>query len=336
VPDVDGRCPACHETVPEEVLVCPHCGTGLRPTPRPVATIPPAAIAHHPLPTSALTSGDNATPLPPELARRFAKLQQWAEAVQPLGISLPVLPRWAEDTARRSSETERWSDVLRGVERLAHSKILVALEEWQKDVRTRLTRLEAYAVDSRLEREQMEDAIHLAKSGDISRALVAFEQVDRVVSLKERHLDTAREDLENVIALFRDMAALGLPIPQNPEELNRELERELRTGRLASLKQQLRALRTQALEGLKTQLPNFVGQYGDFLKDERRQGALVDDEVAELGRGARMFAQGRVEEALHRLRKLLQLHGSGSFRATRAKAPGGDRYASPTGSVQKA
>jgi len=259
----------------------------------------------------------------PDLARRFSKLQQWAELVEPLGITLPVLPRWAEEAARRASDHDRWADVLTGVERLAQNQILSALEEWQRDVRTRLTRLEAYAVDSRLERDQMDDALHFAKTGDISRALTAYQQVDRVITLKERHLDTAREDLESVISLLRDMAGVGLRVPSDPNELGQELERELRSGRLASLKQQLRVLRAQAMEEIQRELPGFVSRYGDFLQDERMQGTPVEVEIAELGRGARLFAQGHSEEALHRMRRLLQLHGSTTFRPSRTPAARG-------------
>jgi hypothetical protein len=330
VADVPLRCPACGLPHSADAATCPSCGTALdrppSPDPDPEEEPADAAAAR---PRSAEAG------LAPDLAHRFSKLQQWAEAVQPLGISLPVLPRWAEEAARRGSDPERWADVLRGIERLAQARILSALDEWQRDVRTRLTRLEAYAVDSRLEREQMEDALHFAKVGDISRALGAFQQVDRVISLKERHLDTAREELESGIALLKDMAALGLPIPQNPDELGRDLERELRSGHLASLKQQLRALRAQSLDGVKAKLPGFVSQYGDFLMAERAQGIAVDREIAELGRSARMLAQGRIEDSLRCIRKLLAVHGTGTFRAGRARPPAAQGLSSPTGPARR-
>ena len=316
----DLRCPSCHESVLSTDMRCPHCGAALDALPDAPATTgghPEPAASHRP------PAGTKEPAVAADLARRFSKLQQWAEMVEPLGLTLPVLPRWAEEAARRAADHDRWADVLGGVERLAQNQILAALEEWERDVKTRLTRLEAYAVDSRLERDQMEDALHFAKTGDISRALTAYQQVDRVISLKERHLDTAREELESVISLLRDMAGVGLRVPSDPDELSQELERELRSGRLASLKQQLRALRTQSLEQVQRELPAFVARYGNFLQEERMQGTPVETEIAELGRGARLFAQGRGEEALHRMRRLLQMHGSTTFRPSRPPAARG-------------
>ncbi|MGA7862107.1 MAG: hypothetical protein WCB19_09690 [Thermoplasmata archaeon] len=318
--DEDLRCPSCHERILASDARCPHCGAALDALPERPA---PSAVRVEPSSGARSVPATKEPAVAPDLARRFSKLQQWAELVEPLGITLPVLPRWAEEAARRSSDHDRWADVLTGVERLAQNQILSALEEWQRDVRTRLTRLEAYAVDSRLERDQMEDALHFAKTGDISRALTAYQQMDRVITLKERHLDTAREDLESVISLLRDMAGVGLRVPSDPNELGQELERELRSGRLASLKQQLRVLRAQAMEEVQRELPGFVSRYGDFLQDERMQGTPVEVEIAELGRGARLFAQGHSEEALHRMRRLLQLHGSTTFRPSHTPAARG-------------
>ncbi len=318
--DEELRCPSCHERVSEADTRCPYCGAALdalpeRPPPAAVRVEPPGGVRSTPLSREPAVA--------PDLARRFSKLQQWAEMVEPMGLTLPVLPRWAEEAARRSSDHDRWADVLAGVERLAQNQILLSLEEWQRDIKTRLTRLEAYAVDSRLERDQMDDALHFAKIGDISRALTAYQQVDRVISLKERHLDTAREDLESVVSLLRDMAAVGLKVSSDPNELGEELERELRSGRLASLKQQLRMLRTQAMEEVQRELPGFVTRYGDFLQEERMQGTPVETEIAELGRGARLFAQGHGEEALRRMRRLLQMHGATTFRPSRPPAARG-------------
>jgi hypothetical protein len=315
VVEEDLRCPSCHERVSDSDARCPHCGAALDALPE----RPPSASVRVEAPSGSrsVTTTMREPAVAPDLARRFSKLQQWAELVEPLGLTLPILPRWAEEAARRASDHDRWSDVLTGVERLAQNQILSALDEWQRDVRTRLTRLEAYAVDSRLERDQMDDALHFAKSGDISRALTAYQQVDRVITLKERHLDTAREDLESVVSLLRDLAAVGLKVPSDPNELGQELERELRSGRLASLKQQLRVLRTQAMDEVQRELPGFVSRYGDFLLEERMQGTPVETEIAELGRGARLFAQGHGEEALHRMRRLLQMHGSTTFRVSR-------------------
>ncbi|HLY77383.1 MAG TPA: zinc ribbon domain-containing protein, partial [Thermoplasmata archaeon] len=223
--DEELRCPSCHDRVSVGDRHCPHCGVLLDAVSE---GSPPAAVPVEPSTGARSGPATKEAAVAPDLARRFAKLQQWAEMVEPLGLTLPALPRWAEEAARRAADHDRWADVLKGVERVAQNQILAALEEWQRDIRTRLTRLEAYAVDSRLERDQMDDALHFAKAGDISRALTAYQQVDRVITLKERHLDTAREDLESVIAMLRDMAGLGLSVRNDPNELRQELERELR------------------------------------------------------------------------------------------------------------
>ncbi len=305
------ECPACRSGVPAGARECPRCGAALGP--------------------AAPRDGG----LSPDLSRRFLKLRQWAEIVEPLGITLPVLPAWAEEAARGGADPDRWSEVLRGIERLSQNQIVAALEEWQRGIRTRLTRLEAYAVDSRLERDQMDDALHFAKIGEIGRALTAYQQVDRVIALKERHLDTAREELESVISLLRDMSGLGLPVPSDPDELGRELERELRSGRLAALKQQLRTLRSRALEDGKRTLPEFVTRYGTLLQSQRGQGALVESEIAELGRGARLLARGRNEEAIHRLRKLVQVHGPGTGRPAGARGADGDSVPAATAASRR-
>jgi hypothetical protein len=202
-------------------------------------------------------------------------------------------------------------EVVRGIERLAQRKIVGALEAWEKQTRQRLGRLEAYSVDGRLERDQIEDVLHAARAGELTQALQTYHQVDRVVALKERHLDQAREELERLVSLLQDMHALGIPTALEPAAVSDELERELRAGRLASLKQQLRALRLQAVNRLRVGVPEYVTRYGEALVAERNDGTPVELEAAELARAAREFSKGRPEEALRRLRVLVQVHGSG-------------------------
>lgn len=192
---------------------------------------------------------------------------------------------------------------------------MTAFEEWDRREKSRLARLEAYAVDSRLEREQIDDALHAARVGDVAAALSTFQQVDRVVALKERHLDQAREELEKIVGLLKDLQALALPLPQDPAEAARGLEQELRAGRLAALKQQIRALRMRAVETLKTTMPKYVAEYGDFLLRERRQGIATEREATELAQAARDIFHGRAEEGVRRLRGLQQTHGSPSSHA---------------------
>jgi hypothetical protein len=222
---------------------------------------------------------------------------------------MPKLPAWAEEAARTSSNPEPWAEVVRGIERIAQKRIVGAFEEWEKRTKARLTRLEAYAVDSRLERDQIEDALHSARTGDVAQALSSFQQVDRVVALKERHLDQAREELERVIALLNDMQALGIEPPQDSAEVADDLESELRAGKLAALKQQIRAIRLQAVTRLKAGLPQYISEYGDYLLSERAHGVATELEAIELARGAREFFRGRPEDGVRRLRALQQRHG---------------------------
>jgi hypothetical protein len=107
------------------------------------------------------------------------------------------------------------------------------------------------------------------------------------------------------------MQALRLEPPVDPAEIADDLERELRSGRLAPLKQQLRALRLQAMSRLKASLPDYVSRYGEYLVRERSEGVAVEVESAELARGAKAFVDGHPEEALRRLRILAQIHSVG-------------------------
>ncbi len=302
-------CPVCGAAIVDGAARCASCGAELPP---PMGDGAPAAER---APGTSELRGD-ARPSGADLTRRIARLQQWAEAAEPLELTVPSVPPWAEEAARTGPNPEAWFEVVRGVERLAQLKIVAALEGWERLAKNRLTRLEAYSVDGRLEREQIDDTLHAARSGDIAQALQIFHQVDRVLSLKERHLDQAREELERLVSLLRDMEALGLPTPLEPAAVAEDLERELRQGRLAALKQELRAVRLQAVNRLKVGLPEYVGRYGEFLVSERNDGTPVELEAAELARAAREFARGHPEEALRRLRVLAQVHGS-------APRPGG-------------
>lgn len=346
-------CPHCGAALAEDVLVCPACHTPVdlpppvaapdpsaaapelalppgadrdettAPADAPAAVQEPAAtpVASARLPAKApvrRAAGGPANPFAAELSRRLARVSQWAEGAGPLGVDIPRLPAWAEEAARTSSNPEPWAEAVRGIERIAQKRIVTAFEDWEKRTKGRLTRLEAYAVDSRLERDQIEDTLHAARTGDIAQALSTFQQVDRVVSLKERHLDQARDELERVVALLRDMQALGVDPPQDPAGVESELEQELRAGKLAALKQQIRNLRLQAVNRLKAGLPRYISEYGDYLLEERSHGIATELEATELARGAREFFRGHPEEGLRRLRALQQTHGMPSGRAARS------------------
>ncbi len=318
----DSLCPRCGAPLGPEDRVCPECRAP-REAADPSPAVPDAAARSTPSgagrarPLGRRSSGSPTNPFAIELARRLHRLQQWAEGAEPLGVELPQLPAWAEEAARSDPNPEPWAEVVRGIERIAQKRVGGAFEEWEKRAKARLTRLEAYSVDSRLEREQIEETLHAARSGDLPQALATFQQVDRVVALKERHLDQAREELERVIALLKDMQALGVEAPQDPEEIADDLESELRAGKLASLKQQIRALRLQAVNRLKVGLPKYITEYGDYLLDERSHGIPTELEAIELARGSREFFHGRPEEGLRRLRALQQRHGLPPNRPTR-------------------
>jgi hypothetical protein len=310
-------CPKCGAPISAESLVCPVCHTMLDDVTPPLAptasgAVPAESVAPPRIPrvrTARAGGTEGANPFATELTRRLARLNQWAEGVQPLGIQLPRLPPWAEEAARMSPNPEPWAEVVRGIERLAQKRVVESFEDWEKRTKARLTRLEAYSVDSRLERDQIEDALHSARTGDIAQALSSFQQVDRVVTLKEKHLDQAREELERVIALLHDMLALGIEPPQDATEVADDLETELRAGKLAALKQQIRAIRLQAVTRLKAGLPQYISEYGDYLLSERAHGIATELEAIELARGAREFFRGRPEDGVHRLRALQQRHG---------------------------
>ncbi|HYA71269.1 MAG TPA: zinc ribbon domain-containing protein [Thermoplasmata archaeon] len=335
----DSVCPKCGATVLEAAIICPECHALLEehgpsapesppeqtPDPPPAATPPleevpprrPAAPRSRP---ARAAPSEKANPFAAELGRRLSRLKQWSEGVQALGVELPKLPEWAEELARSAPNPEPWAEVVRGIERIAQKRIVEAFEEWEKRTKVRLTRLEAYSVDSRLERDQIEDALHSAHAGDIAQALSSFQQVDRVVTLKERHLDQAREELERVVSLLHDMQALGIDPPQDVTEVADDLESELRAGKLAPLKQQIRAIRLQAVTRLKAGLPQYVSEYGDYLLSERAHGVATELEAIELARGAREFFRGRPEDGVRRLRALQQRHGMLPNRSVRSVA----------------
>ena len=315
-------CPHCGAPLTPDLLVCPACHRAIDPVAAAPAVPDPREPTGSRRPAARRPSPPTGNPFGTELSRRLARIAQWAEAAQPLGVEMPRLPAWAEDAARAAPNPEPWAEVVRGIERIAQKRIVEAFEAWEKGTKSRLARLEAYAVDSRLERDQIEDALHAARTGDVAQALATFHQVDRVIALKERHLDQAREELERVVALLKDMQALGIDPPQEPSEVAEDLETELRAGKLASLKQQIRALRLQAVNRLKASLPRYITEYGDYLVEERGHGVATELEAMDLAAGAREFFRGHPEEGLRRLRALQQRHGLPAGRTARVAGRG--------------
>ena len=300
-------CPICGAPIEAGARLCPE-GHPLPAGPRPGEPAPGEADSPSPSdPTPGPRAGDS--PFAADLNRRLARLAQWSESAEPLGVDLPRLPGWAEEIAGRAWSPEPWAEVVRGVERLAQRRIAEAFDRWESRTTSRIGRLEAYSVDSRLERSQVDDAVHAAKLGDIAQALATFQQVDRVVTLKERHLDQARSELEHLLAFLRDLEALGLVDAGEPTEATRELERELRTGRLASLKQRLRLLRSRAVGQISEALPAYVARFGDRLASERGPGPTGDADARELGLAVQEVLVGRPEEGIRRLRALREATG---------------------------
>ncbi len=314
-------CRTCGAVLPSGTLACPACGASTDPPGGSRGAREGTAPAAGSAPRRAASTTEN--PFATELNRRLARLAQWSEAAEPLGVGVPHLPAWAQEAAARARSPEPWAEVVRAVERLAQRRIAEAFDRWEERTNSRIGRLEAYSVDSRLEHSQVEDAVHAARLGDIAQALATFQQVDRVVSLKERHLDQARGDLEHLLAFLRDLEALGLVDPGEPAEVATELERELRTGRLASLKQRLRLLRSRAVTRTTEALPEYVARLGDRLATGRPSGAPAEAETRELAVAVRSVLDGRAEEGIRRLRALTEARGlaRSSLAAPRAGSP---------------
>ncbi|HYA10803.1 MAG TPA: zinc ribbon domain-containing protein [Thermoplasmata archaeon] len=306
MPKGELTCRACGAALEAGSSACPACGAPVT-SDGPAADGRTATAGEAAAARSASRTPEN--PFTTELNRRLGRLSQWSEAAEPLGVAIPRLPVWAEEAAAHSRTPEAWAEVVRGIERLAQRRISEAFNRWEERTSARIGRLEAYSVDSRLERSQVEDAVHAAKSGDVAQALATFQQVDRVVALKERHLDQARGELERLLAFLRDLEALGLVDPGEPADVAGELERELRTGHLVSLKQRLRLLRSRAVGRISESFAEYVGRIGDQLAVDRSTGVRSDADVRELAVAARAVVQGHPEDGARRLRALKEARG---------------------------
>jgi hypothetical protein len=286
------RCPHCQSEVPPGTDRCPACE-------RP---IPPAAAA-----PEGPAEPPTAPTEPGELERWLGQLRQWHEAADALGVEVPAVPRWVEARAR-GEPSEGWNEVVRRLEEVAATTIAAALARWEGTMQERLEHLEAYGVDVQLERAEVRETLDAVRNGEAARMVASCRQVDRLVSLKERHLDQARDEVQRLVGMLEDMRSLGMVPPRDPSKVATDLEAELRRGRLAPLKERMRSLRAEATGHLAQQLPAYVTWYGTFLAGERANGGSVDREAAELARGARAFHRGHAEEALHRLRVLAESH----------------------------
>ncbi len=245
-------------------------------------------------------------------------LAQWAEAARPLGVELPVLPSWAQETSARSEHPELWAEAVTRTEQEARKRCSELVDRLYDRLAPRLVRLEAYSVGTRLEREQLEDAARSVRTGDVASALWTLPQLERVIVVKERHLDQARDDLERLLTFLRDLEAIGVRGEGDPTTVGPELESQLRSGQLAPLRQRLRTIRSRAADSLAAALPNYVGRVGDRLLIERSRGLSTDSDARDLAEGARRVLDGRAEEGARLLRRVGGPRGISALPPTQA------------------
>jgi len=244
-----------------------------------------------------------------EIERRAAKLRAWGEAVGPMPVDVPVLPSWAGATVRYDDDPGPWLELVRDLERIGTRRISEMLSVTARKLRARVARLEAYSMDSHREREEIDQAVHAADTGDIATALDGFRRIDKVVAVKEQQLDQARGDLEHMVTLVTDMEALTLQPPERGELLGPRLEELLRHGDLHGLHSELTSIRTRTEAALHEELPSLVSRLGDRLLLERARGNRVDRDVTELARAARAIARNRMEDAMNHLRRIGSTYG---------------------------
>ncbi len=289
-------CGQCGRSVEAGRTACPGCGAP-RPATRPASPPERTAAASTARPVRAGAPGG-------ALVDRMEQLVQWADAARPLGVQLPALPSWSQDAAARSEHPELWVEAVTRAEQESRKRCSELVDRIYDRLAPRLVRLEAYSVGTRLEREQLEEAARSVRTGDVASALWTIPQLERVIVVKERHLDQARDDLERLLTLLRDLDAIGVRSAGDPASLARELESDLRSGQLATLRQRLRTLRSRAADGLTAALPGYVGRLGDRLLIERGRGLSNDADTRDLAEGARRVLDGRVEEGARLLRRL--------------------------------
>lgn len=291
-------CPSCDYLNSAGADRCPRCAT-----PRPGA--PPGAPRE---PTFfSREDGDveqETSAAPEELLRRIERLGHWSEASPALGLELPRLPPWVLEAVTRAPPWEVWNGAIQRLEQEARHRADRRFHEMIDRLAPRLARLEAYSIETRAEREELEEATRAARSGDLALALSLFPQVDRVVGVKEHHLDQARDDLERLLTLLRDLEAIGFEGVDRAQDVSAELERELRAGRLVALRQRLRASRTRASSVARGALADYVARLGERLRLERTRGLATDRDVRDLAEGARAIVDGQVEEGARLLRRI--------------------------------
>lgn len=294
------RCARCGASSPPASERCAACGEVKPAAPGP--TVPPEA-------TPAAGAGAGAAPGSAELLGRLERLGQWSEAALGLGVALPALPSWVTEAVRRTGADPAWGATLDRIERDVRQRIAPAFDQARERLSRRLLRLEAYAIDTRLERTQLEEMARTWRSGDLAGALWTFPQLERVVAVKERHLDQARDDLLTLLGFVRDLEAIGVATGAGAGALAAELEPELRAGRLSSLRQRLRSDRQAAVEAFRAAVPRLVTQLGGRLAAEQERGLATDADVRDLAAGAREALEGQPEDGARMLRRVAAPRG---------------------------
>jgi Asp-tRNA(Asn)/Glu-tRNA(Gln) amidotransferase C subunit len=283
-------CPTCGEPLPPGSRVCPVCS--LLKSPARAAGLGQNAPRRD-------ADGEDEV-----WEARLARLRGWAEAGPMLGVTVPDLPAWAEEFSREPSERRRWQSALRELEAAAQERVLSAVEERLHQIEERLRVLTSYSVDARLETEGVRDALAAVPRGDPDELIAAYQQLDRVVSLKERHLEQARADLEEVTTFLEDIRELDLGSVPDPATVEREFDAELRKGRLVPLKQWLRRLRSEAQSEARAAGPSRVRSIGRTLAEAKGRGEDVAEATAALARAARSFTKGETELAVRALAEI--------------------------------
>jgi Asp-tRNA(Asn)/Glu-tRNA(Gln) amidotransferase C subunit len=304
-------CPTCGEPLPPGSRVCPVCS--LLKTPARAALIVTA-----PSPAAGDEDGEDEV-----WEARLNRLRGWAEAGPVLGVVVPDLPAWAEEFSREPAERRRWQKALRELEAAAQERVLTAVEERLQQIEERIRVLTSYSVDSRLETEGVREALAAVPRGDPDELIAAYRQLDRVVSLKERHLEQARTDLEELMEFLAEVKELDLGAVPDPVSVEREFDSELRKGRLVPLKQWLRRIRSEAQSEARAAGPARVRSIGRTLAEAKARGEEVGAASAALARAARAFSKDETEAAVHALAEIPE-----GYREVPAPVSGGRRKGS--------
>ncbi|MGI0151794.1 MAG: zinc ribbon domain-containing protein, partial [Thermoplasmata archaeon] len=291
----------------ESGSVCPTCGEPLAPGVRtcPVCSLLKAPERESLLGAAGVPTEDGETEV---WEARLARLRGWVEAGPLLGVTIPDFPAWAEDIARESfkdpGDRTRWQAALREVEAAASERLLASVEVGFHRIEERIQNLNAYSVDTGLESDGVREAITALPRGDPDELLAAYKRLDRVVSLKERHLEQARSDFAEVTELLRTTHALGITAQTDPEEIQKEFEAELRKGKLVPLKQWLRRIRSEAQAAAQSAGPEKVRLIGRSIADAKGRGEEISSDAGSLARAARAFATGDTEVAVRALAEI--------------------------------